>query len=120
MVPALVLYVLKAESALPGFRAWSHEHVRSPYRAALVRVLPPRALELVFASGVLLYAGVGAYALLQGGNFLDYDMLDPHHPQHGQHLGLLLIEFGVGLTVASGMLIIFLSLAGRGEARTVD
>ena len=32
---------------------------------------------------------------------------------HGQHLGLLLIELGVGITVASVMVTIFLNFADR-------
>jgi len=85
-------------------------------RAALLRVTPPTVLLTLFSGGVLLYAGVGVVAMLNGGNFLDYDFL-AHDPHHGQHLGLLLIELGVGCTVSTGMLIIYLSLAGRREAR---
>jgi multicomponent Na+:H+ antiporter subunit B len=32
---------------------------------------------------------------------------------HGQHLGILIIELGVGLTVAATMLAIFYAMAGR-------
>jgi multicomponent Na+:H+ antiporter subunit B len=35
---------------------------------------------------------------------------------HGQHLGILIIELGVGLTVAATMLAIFYAMAGRGRA----
>ena len=45
---------------------------------------------------------------------LDYDVLG-HDPVHGQHLGILLIEFGVGMTVASVMIVIFFAFAGRGR-----
>jgi multicomponent Na+:H+ antiporter subunit B len=57
--------------------------------------------------------------LLLGGNYLDYDVL-AHDPVHGQHLGILLIEFGVGTTVAAVMITIFYNFAGRGRARDVD
>lgn len=84
----------------------------------LKQVVPPRAVELGAALGALLYAGVGAFTLALGGNFLDYGRLS-HDPVHGQHLGILLIELGVGLTVASVMLVIFYSFAGRsGEDRS--
>jgi len=63
--------------------------------------------------GVLLYAGVGLLTIALGGNFLDYNALDPHHPEHGQHLGILMIEAGVGITVTSAMLAIYYMLAGR-------
>jgi multicomponent Na+:H+ antiporter subunit B len=36
-----------------------------------------------------------------------------HDPVHGQHLGILLIEFGVGTTVASAMITIFFIFAGQ-------
>ncbi|HUE44632.1 MAG TPA: cation:proton antiporter, partial [Aestuariivirgaceae bacterium] len=48
-----------------------------------------------------------------GGQFLDYDQLDPHHPVHGQHLGIILVEIGVLFTVAATMILIFYAFAGR-------
>jgi len=77
------------------------------------RVAPPAVLESLIALGILIYAGTGVAGMLQGGNFLDYGALDHHSPVHGQHMGLLLIEFGVGVTVASVMITIFFSFAGR-------
>ena len=76
-------------------------------------VAPPAVLESLFALGVLIYAGTGIATMLMGGNFLDYNALNHHHPAHGQHWGLLVIEFGVGVAVASGMLLIFFAFAGR-------
>ena len=73
-------------------------------------------VKLLAAIGVLLYGGVGVVSLLRGGNFLDYNVLTAD-PVGGQHLGILLIEFGVGLTVAAVMVIIFFNFAGRGESR---
>ena len=77
------------------------------------QVVPPRVLVYIAAGGVLLFAGVGVAALLAGGNFLDYGALLAD-AVHGQHLGILLIELGVGMTVASTMMLIFLTFAGRG------
>lgn len=74
---------------------------------------PPALLRPLVALGVLLYAGVGVATMLLGGNFLDYGMLDSHDPAHGQHLGILLVEGGVGITVASVMVLIFFLFAGR-------
>ncbi len=79
----------------------------------LKRVVPPRVVELGAALGALLFAGVGIVSLVLGGNYLDYDFLDAHDPVHGQHLGILLVELGVGITVASVMTIIYYSFAGR-------
>jgi multicomponent Na+:H+ antiporter subunit B len=78
----------------------------------LRRVAPPRLFEMLAAAGVLVYAGVGIASLLLGANFLDYGVLVPAHPQEGQHLGISLIEFGVGLTVASVMTTIYYCFTG--------
>ena len=79
-----------------------------------IEVFPPRLLEILVAAGVLLYGGVGLASILLGANFLDYDVL-AHDPTHGQHLGILLVELGVGTTVAAVMATIFFSFAGRGR-----
>jgi len=67
-------------------------------------------LRFVSASGLLLYIGVGIVALISGGNFLDYNVLLAD-PVRGQHLGILVIEFGVGMTVAAVMMMIFFVFA---------
>ena len=77
---------------------------------AAQRILPVGILRAGVASGVLIYAGVGVAGLLLGGNYLDYSVLR-HDPVHGQHLGILLIEFGVGTTVASVMITVFYTFA---------
>jgi len=77
--------------------------------------VPPRALELIAALGVLLYGGVGIVTMVKGGTFLAYNALDPAHPTHGQHLGILLVELGVGLTVTAVMCAIFFAFADRGR-----
>jgi multicomponent Na+:H+ antiporter subunit B len=77
--------------------------------------VPPRALELIAALGVLLYGGVGIVTMVKGGTFLAYNALDPAHPTHGQHLGILLVELGVGLTVTAVMCAIFFAFAERGR-----
>ena len=76
--------------------------------------VPEKAMEIGTALGVLLYGGVGVVCMMKGGAFLDYDMLDPEHPAHGQHVGIILIELGVGITVACSMIMIFYALARRG------
>lgn len=54
-------------------------------------------------------------------NFLDYGALDHHFLPgilpHGQHLGIFLIEFGVGVTVTAVMTMIFYCFAGRHPER---
>ncbi len=66
----------------------------------------PRVVGLLVPLGLLLYIGVGIATMLKGGVFLDYGVLE-HDPVHGQHLGILLIELGVGTTVAGVMITIF-------------
>ncbi len=72
-------------------------------------------LEFLVAFGVLLYGSVGIDAIFLGGNFLDYDVL-AHDAVHGQHLGILLVELGVGITVTAVMVTIFYQFAGRGRS----
>ncbi|MFW2374079.1 MAG: Na(+)/H(+) antiporter subunit B [Gammaproteobacteria bacterium] len=76
------------------------------------RVINQSFIQLFAAFGVLLYGSVGVISLLNGKNFLDYSVLSAD-PVAGQHLGILLIELGVGFTVASVMVIIFFNFAGR-------
>lgn len=77
----------------------------------------PAALRLLIALGVLIYGGVGIATLLLGGNFLDYDLLGKN-PVKAQHLGILLVELGVGITVTASMVLLFYSFAGRGVGRS--
>ena len=76
------------------------------------RVLPRGILRFGIAFGVLLYAGVGVAGLLLGANYLDYSVLRAD-PVAGQHLGITLIELGVGITVTSVMVAVFYTFAGR-------
>jgi multicomponent Na+:H+ antiporter subunit B len=80
------------------------------------RILRPAFLEGLVALGVLIFAGTGVVAMLRGGNFLDYSALNHQDPVHGQHLGILLVELGVGITVSAVMISIFFAFAGRGRA----
>ena len=78
----------------------------------LRRVAPVPVTTSFIAVGVLIFAGVGIASQLLGGNYLDYDVLlaDDHA---GQHLGILVVELGVGITVAAVMITIFMTFAGR-------
>ena len=78
-----------------------------------IRALPLAFLTIMISLGVVLYAGVGFAAMFYGGEFLNYRAFDPGHPQHGQHIGIILIELGVGITVASVMVAIFITFAER-------
>ena len=78
----------------------------------VMEVVSWRLLQCLTAIGVLIYGGVGVLTMLQGANYLGYDVLD-HDPVHGQELGIFLVELGVGLTVTSVMIMIFCAFAGR-------
>jgi len=75
------------------------------------KVIKSTSLQLGSAIGVLLYAGVGVITMLKGGEFLNYNVL-ASTPAAGQHLGILIIELGVGITVGSVILLIFYYFAG--------
>ncbi len=78
------------------------------------RVAPAGALRVLISAGLLLYIGTGFATLALGGNFLDYGML-AHEPARGQHLGIFLVELGVGVTVAATMVTVFFNFASRGQ-----
>ena len=79
------------------------------------RAVPARAMEIGMAVGVLLYGGTGVVTLLLGGNFLAYDVLDPHSPMHGQHYGIIAVEAGVGIAVACTMTTLYYMFVGRSK-----
>ncbi len=79
-----------------------------------MRIAPLGLLTAISAAGVLLFTLVGVVSMLLGANFLDYDVLAAN-PITGQHAGIILVEFGVGLTVASVIMLIFFTFADRGE-----
>ncbi len=80
--------------------------------ASIRRVVPPRVLLGFISLGVLLFAGTGVATLVLDGNFLDYNALAAD-PLSGQHLGILIVELGVGTTVFAVMLTIFVTFTGR-------
>lgn len=79
-------------------------------------VFPAWLVHKLMALGVLLYAGTGVWAMLLGYDFLDYGGLNPAHPVSGQHLGILLVELGVGITVTGVMVAIYYAFAARRPA----
>lgn len=78
-------------------------------------VLPQRWLNALMVGGALLYGSVGLAGMVLGSNFLDYSVL-AGSPVAGQHLGILLIEAGVGITVTGVLLSIFHAFAARERA----
>ncbi len=80
-------------------------------------VAPPWLIEKLVALGLLIYAGTGVACLALGGNFLDYNVLDHHllpgFLPHQQHLGIFVVELGVGITVTAVMIVIYYAFANR-------
>jgi multicomponent Na+:H+ antiporter subunit B len=75
-------------------------------------IIPPRALLMMSAGGALFYGVVGLAGIATGGQFLEYNNL-ASDPVAGQQLGILLIEFGVGVTVTGVLLSIFHAFIAR-------
>lgn len=87
---------------------------------AAMRVAPPWFVEKAMAVGVLLYAGTGVLSMILGGPFLEYDVFDHNvgggNLPSGQHLGIFLVELGVGITVTAVMIVIFFAFSSRRAA----
>ncbi|WP_339719779.1 DUF4040 domain-containing protein [uncultured Paraglaciecola sp.] len=77
-----------------------------------LRAVPRSVLLGMVVGGALLYGGVGLACMLMGGTFLEYSVLSSD-PVWGQHLGILLIEAGVGMAVCGALLSIFHAFAAR-------
>ncbi|MCY4395770.1 MAG: Na(+)/H(+) antiporter subunit B [Rhodospirillaceae bacterium] len=76
------------------------------------QIAPPAVAQAAIGLGVLIYAGTGVASMLLGGKYLDYSLL-AQDAGHGQHYGILIVEFGVGVTVAAVMITVFFTFAGR-------
>ena len=81
------------------------------------RLVSTKVNEVMMSLGVLLYGSVGVVSVLNGGYFLDYTALTGD-VAGGQHIGILLVELGVGLTVTSVMLALFHAFAGFVEDKS--
>jgi len=80
------------------------------------KLFNPTVMRFFVSMGLLLYIGVGVVCMFKGGLFLDYNVLTESHGAHnvhGQELGILLVELGVGITVAAVMITIFYSFCSR-------
>lgn len=80
--------------------------------SAALKAIPRSVLLGMVIGGALLYGGVGVVCMLMGGAFLDYSVLATD-PVAGQHLGILLIEAGVGMAVCGALLSIYHAFAAR-------
>jgi multicomponent Na+:H+ antiporter subunit B len=76
------------------------------------QAVPGVAVRWLLAGGVLLYGGVGVISFFFGANYLDYSILGATKSA-GQHLGILLVEFGVGMTVSAVIVSTYYAFAGQ-------
>ncbi|TXS93760.1 Na(+)/H(+) antiporter subunit B [Parahaliea maris] len=81
---------------------------------AICRVIRPPVVELCSALGVLVYGVTGILSMLQGRPFLDYSVL-ADDPIRAQQIGIMVIELGVGITVASVLIVIYYAFANQFE-----
>jgi len=81
---------------------------------AVQRAVPPLAVHLLSAVGALLFTAVGIWALFAGGHFLEYKVLTAH-AHTGETIGIILVELGVGITVAAVVITLFYAFAGRAQ-----
>lgn len=79
----------------------------------LLRVIPFGLIRTLFCLGPMIYGGTGLAAWLMEKEYLNYNAFFPSDPVHSQHLGVMLVEIGVGLTVFSVMLTIFVLFSKR-------
>ena len=71
------------------------------------RIIPRWITDVMAAGGVLLYTAVGLYSMSMGYEFLDHTAINPANPGSAEPWGMVLVEYGVGLTVFAVMITIF-------------
>lgn len=81
---------------------------------AAKHVIPTTVVQIMIPLGVLIFAGTGVAGLLLGENYLNYSPLGSNQAA-GQHLGILIVEAGVFITVVSTMLAIFYGFGGLAD-----
>lgn len=79
---------------------------------AAKKAVPPSWVRIGMSLGVLLYGGTGVLSWILGAEFLNYSVL-AHDAAHGQHYGIIAVELGVLLAVASVMLAIYYAFGSR-------
>ena len=78
------------------------------------KIAPPDRVEIFVSLGLLLYIATGLASFFTGGNFLEYKVL-ADDAIAGEHIGIILIELGVGITVAAVMINTYVHFSSRGR-----
>lgn len=77
------------------------------------RRISRRSIDILMATGVLLFGGIGILCLIAGGNYLQYNVLIPGNPKLSSHLAIMAVEIGIGITVAAVMITLFCETVRR-------
>lgn len=86
---------------------------------AAEKLMPFRRMLLIMVGGVMLYALTGVAGMVFGYPYLDY-LPFADDPKTARHIGIFVIEVGVGLTVASVMGAVFRAFSHRTGADAKD
>jgi multicomponent Na+:H+ antiporter subunit B len=76
----------------------------------LLKFMPISMMKFFAVAGVMLYMLTGMAAIAAGGEFLNYFYLAKDKIQ-GQHLGIFMVELGVGITVFAVITMIYITIA---------
>ncbi len=120
MLPITLLFALYVQmhgeiSPGGGFQAGSIiatifiAYALSYGKQTLLKFISLQKLKIIAISGVSLYLGIGLTGLVKGGEFLNYNVI------FNQKIGIMLVEFGVVLTVSATMLLIYLGVSDASD-----
>lgn len=73
------------------------------------KLLCEKSLIIISIMGVLIYLSIGCISLIFNDNFLNYNNLAMDNIT-GQHIGIFVVELGIGMTVAAVMCIIYINI----------
>ncbi|MDX2050210.1 MAG: MnhB domain-containing protein [Rickettsiaceae bacterium] len=82
--------------------------------ADIKMMISPNLLARIGATGILIYWFVGFFGLIFGRKFFDYDaFLFIVSQEYAHILGIIIIEFGVGIAVSSTIFLIYRELYAK-------
>jgi len=84
--------------------------------AELDAIVPRRVTDALTGAGVLLYLLVGLAGIFGDYRFLDYTPLRITGSESAESWGMTLVEYGVGITVASVMITVYREVSQAGSA----
>lgn len=68
------------------------------------KLISSQSLLRIGSLGMLIYFLVGSFSFLNNNNFLDYEIFGYNH---GEQIGITIVEIGIGVTVGSILLLIY-------------